>query len=215
MLYGLLDRLAERYSEGEHKLEAMRAREEYFERAGKVFDDDAELFEGRMASFLEWYVLERPMAATGVPPVARALAGSDEALPGAERRVLASLAATHRSLFELHGIADHLLDVEDLVGGARFAVRERRNPLGMTAGDVFEARLCWDGEAVVFGRTFLFHPPGRARGRARLGPARGHGWGGARRDPVSPVAPARPLAPPGSRRRRQGLPRCLKRPVTE
>jgi len=159
MLHRLLDRLAERYSEGEHKLEAMRAREEYFERAGKVFDDDAELFEGRMASFLEWYVLERPMAATGVPPVARAVAGADDAHPAAERRVLALLAATHRSLFELHGIADQLLDVEDLVGGARFAVRERRNPLGMTVGDVFEARLCWDGEAVVFGRTFLFHPP--------------------------------------------------------
>jgi hypothetical protein len=159
MLHRLLDRLAERFSEGENKLEAMRAREEYFERAGKVFDDDAELFEGRMASFLEWYVLERPMAATGAPPIARAIASGEDAQPGAERRVLASLAATHRSLFELHGIADHLLDVEDLVGGARFAVRERRNPLGMTAGDVFEARLCWDGEAVVFGRTFLFHPP--------------------------------------------------------
>ena len=39
-----LDRLAERYSAGENKIEAMRAREEYFELAGKVFDDDAELF---------------------------------------------------------------------------------------------------------------------------------------------------------------------------
>jgi hypothetical protein len=158
MLFRMLDRLAERYSEGEHKLEAMRAREEYFDRAGKVFDDDAELFEGRMASFLEWYVLERPMAATGVPPVARAISGGD-GQPGAERRTLASLASSHRSLFELHGAANNLLDVEDLVGGARFAVRERRNPLGMTARDVFEARLVWDGEAVVFGRTFLFHPP--------------------------------------------------------
>ena len=48
-----LERLAERYSAGENKIEAMRAREEYFEHAGKVFDDDAELFEGRMAAFLE------------------------------------------------------------------------------------------------------------------------------------------------------------------
>ena len=65
MIYALLDRLTERYSENEHRLEAMRAREEYFDRAGKVFDDDAELFEGRMASFLEWYVLERPSAGLG------------------------------------------------------------------------------------------------------------------------------------------------------
>ena len=101
MIHRLLDRLAERYSEREHKLEAMRAREEYFDRAGKVFDDDAELFEGRMASFLEWYVLERPMAGD------RAAAGrvrdrrSGDALPADERRALAALAASHRSLFEL------------------------------------------------------------------------------------------------------------------
>ena len=66
MIHRLLDRLAERYSEREHKLEAMRAREEYFDRAGEVFDDDAELFDGRMAAFLEWYVLDRPMAGIGL-----------------------------------------------------------------------------------------------------------------------------------------------------
>ena len=73
MIHRLLDRLAERYSEREHKLEAMRAREEYFDRAGKVFDDDTELFEGRMASFLEWYVLERPLAGIGLTPVVCAI----------------------------------------------------------------------------------------------------------------------------------------------
>src|SRR5215470_19703319 len=109
MLYRLLDRLAERYSEGERKLEAMRAREEYFERAGKVFDDDAELFEGRMASFLEWYVLERPFKG-GPPPAVHALGGGPGA-PPEERRGIALLAASHRSLFELDAVADHELDV--------------------------------------------------------------------------------------------------------
>src|SRR5215831_11358216 len=129
MIHRLLDRLAERYSEREHKLEAMRAREEYFDRAGKVFDDDAELFEGRMAAFLEWYVLERPLAGIGLTPVACAIE------------------------------AGETLDIEDLIGGGRFAVRERRKPLGMAAGDVFEARLVWEGDTLIFGRTFLFHPP--------------------------------------------------------
>ena len=162
MIHRLLDRLAERYSEREHKLEAMRAREEYFDRAGQVFDDDAELFEGRMASFLEWYVLDRPMAGVGLTPVACAIE-EGTALPADERRALAALAASHHSVFQLHEAQaqanEQRLDVEDLIGGARFAVRERRKPLGMTAGDLFEARLVWDGEAVVFGRTFLFHPP--------------------------------------------------------
>jgi hypothetical protein len=156
MIHRLIDLLAERYSDGEHKLEAMRAREEYFDRAGKVYDDDVELFEGRMASFLEWYVMERPWKG-GPPPAVRLLEGG--VLGAEDRRGIAQLAASHRSLFELCGVADHELDVEDLIGGARFLVIERRKTIGFSPGDVFEARVIWDGQSVVFGRTFLFHPP--------------------------------------------------------
>jgi hypothetical protein len=164
MIHGLLDRLAERFGEGAHKLEAMRAREEYFDRAGKVFDDDAELFEGRVASFLEWYLLERPMTLGDGPPIMRALDESLQLVPGwpaEERGALAALATSHRSLFTLTGVdmVERVLELEDLVGGASFLVMERRSTIGISPGDVFEARLVWDGNAVMFGRTFLFHPP--------------------------------------------------------
>ena len=155
-IHGIIDRLAERYSEKEHKLEAMRAREEYFDRAGKVFDDDAELFEGRMASFLEWYIIERPFR-EGPPPAVRAL--EERAFGPDERRGVAQVAASHRSLFQLVKVADHELEVEDMIGGARLQVIERRKTIGFSAGDLFEGRVIWDGEAAVFGRTFLFHPP--------------------------------------------------------
>jgi hypothetical protein len=159
-IHGLIDRLSERYSAGEHKLEAMRAREEYFERAGKVFDDDAELFDGRMASFLEWYVLERPSPTLGgATPIAHALADAGAGFTPVERRALAQLASSHHSLFELYGVANRVLDVEDVIGGARFQVVERRKTLGFSPGDLFEARVVWDGDTPVFGRTFLFHPP--------------------------------------------------------
>ena len=182
MIYALLDRLTERYSENEHRLEAMRAREEYFDRAGKVFDDDAELFEGRMAAFLEWYVLERPSAGLGgKSPIAHALEAAGKA-PAGERRTLAHLASSHRSLFQLAAAADRVLEIDDLIGGARFSVLERRNTAGVAPGDVFEARVVWDagsegpaaerpGEGAdgrpdgradgraIFARTFLFHPP--------------------------------------------------------
>ena len=157
-VHGLIDRLSERFSAGEHKLQAMRAREEYFERAGKVFDDDAELFDGRMASFLEWYVLERPFAG-GPPPVVQVLADPPAGWSPGERRGLAHLATSHHGLFELYSVADRVLDVEDLIGGARFQVTERRKTIGFSPGDLFEARVVWDGQAPVFGRTFLFHPP--------------------------------------------------------
>jgi hypothetical protein len=158
MIYRLLDRLAERYGEREHKLTAMRAREEYFDRAGKVFDDDAELFESRMASFLEWYVLERPLGEGPNPPVLQAIE-QGAALPDDERRALAALATTHRSLFQLHAVQDRVLDLEDVIGGARFTVQERRSTVGISPGDLFEARLIWEAGTVIFGRTFLFHPP--------------------------------------------------------
>ncbi|HEX3698179.1 MAG TPA: hypothetical protein VH374_22600 [Polyangia bacterium] len=157
MIYRVLDRLAERYGDGKHKLEAMRARAEYFDRAGRVFDDDAELFEGRMAAFLEWYVIERPFDG-GPPPAVRAL-DEDASLSDDERREAALLATSHRSLFELHHTEDGVVDVEDILGGARFTVGERRGTVGFHAGDLFEARVIWDGQALIFGRTFLFHPP--------------------------------------------------------
>ena len=159
MIYALLDELTERYSENDYKLEAMRARDEYFDRAGRVFDDDAELFEGRMASFLEWYMLERPSAgAGGRVPIVHAVEAS-VGRPPQERREMAALASTHRSLFRLVSTAERVLELEDLIGGAQFSVLERRNTAGVAPGDLFEARLIWDGERVVFGRTFLFHPP--------------------------------------------------------
>ena len=151
-----IERLAERYSAGENQIEAMRAREEYFERAGKVFDDDAELFDGRMASFLEWYVLDRPFRG-GPPPVVRML-DEERALTDDDRRTLALVAASHRSLFELHQIDERAMDLEDVLGGARFTVVERRNTIGFGRGDLFEARVISNGAAVIFGKTFIFHP---------------------------------------------------------
>jgi len=111
---------------------------------------------GSMASFLEWYVLEWPLD-DGATPVRRAL--DDVAWSPVERRGLAALASSHHSLFELYGVADHVLELEDVIGGARFHVHERRKTMGFSPGDLFEARVVWDGDSPVFGRTFLFHPP--------------------------------------------------------
>jgi hypothetical protein len=157
MIYGLLDRLTERYSENESRLEAMRARDAVFDRAGRVFDDDAELFEGRMAAFLEWYVLERPFRGGCIAPVVHVL-DDDPALPVEERRTIALLAASHRSLFELLEVDVRIMDLEDVLGGARFLVTERRHTIGFNRGDLFEARVISDGASVIFGKTFIFHP---------------------------------------------------------
>jgi hypothetical protein len=157
-LHTLVDRLAVEFAEGEYRPEIASAREDYFTRSGKVFEDDAELFERRVASFLEWYVLERPLAG-GPTPVVRAL---ERAIAAAEpeetRRTLAHLATSHRSLFDLVAVRGDSIDLDDVLGGARFVVHERRGTIGFEGGDLVEARLLWDGHRLIFGKTFLYHP---------------------------------------------------------
>lgn len=157
-IQSLVERLASVYAEGEHKLEAMKAREEFFDRAGKVFDDDGDLFEGRMASFLEWYIIERGFQ-DGPPPATRVAAGSDPRFSAEEQAVAVHLATSHHGLFEVDTLEGTSLELDDLLGGARFSVVERRSTVGFEPGALFEARLLWDGQTVVFGKTFLFHPP--------------------------------------------------------
>jgi hypothetical protein len=154
----LVERLASVFAEGENKVEALRAREEYFERAGKVFDDDGDLFESRMAAFLEWYIIERKFR-DGPPPASRVVAAPGGQFTVDEQRAAVHLATSHHSLFELASATGDRLEVDDLIGGARFWVNERRNTVGFEPGALFEARLLWDGTSVVFGKTFLFHPP--------------------------------------------------------
>jgi hypothetical protein len=157
-IWSLIDRLAAVFAEGDHKVEAIRARDEYFERAGKVFDDDGDLFEGRMASFLEWYIIERPFQG-GPPPASRVATSSDARFSDDERRLAVHLATSHRILFEIANVSDKGIDIDDLLGGARFVVSERRSTAGFEPSAVFEGRVLWDGHGMVFGKTFLFHPP--------------------------------------------------------
>lgn len=158
LVHSLIDKVAVEYAEEPHRAEIAAAREDYFNRAGKVFSDDAELFEGRMASFVEWYVIERPLAG-GPPPVLRAL---EHALANGEdaatTRAMAHLATSHRSLFDVTSVSGDTVELDDLLAGGRFTVLERRSTIGFEAGDLVEARLVWEGRRVIFGKTFLFHP---------------------------------------------------------
>ena len=147
---------------------ASAARREYEQRRGKVHQDD-ELWEPWSAAFVEWYVVERVAdavagLATGsganqlvVPPAA--LTYRELSAAGDPRAPLvAALVTSHRSLFEITGLAKGTIEVNDLLGGATFAVSEARAMLGVEVGDVAELRLVGASGQVLFGRTFIYHP---------------------------------------------------------
>jgi hypothetical protein len=154
-----LDSLIERFGQGVHQGEVIRAKSEYQERTGKVFEDDP-IYEERTVSFLEWYVLDRPLDEAGIPPVVLAL--RDAAAPGAAEHTQAwrALARSHLSLFEVLELEEGRVLLADLVGGARFAVAERRRFHGVASGDLVTARLIGYAGDVRFGRTFSYHPAG-------------------------------------------------------
>jgi hypothetical protein len=158
LIHTLLDELASRFSGPGYQAEITAAREEYFTRSGKVFEDDAELHEARTIAFLEWYVIERPLA-SGLPPVIAALDDARAVPVSVDRsQALASLAGSHRSLFDIAHVDGNVIELEDVLGGARFRVVERRSTIGFEVGALVEARAVWDGEQAVFAKTFLFHP---------------------------------------------------------
>jgi hypothetical protein len=165
LIYTLLDELAARYASPGFEAQISSARDDYFTRSGKVFEDDAEVHEARTVAFLEWYVIERPLTGSlaPVPPVAPVIdalqkqpTATAEGVARAE--ALACLATSHRSLFDIAHVDDNAVELEDVLGGARFRVSERRSTIGFEVGALVEARVVWEGQHPVFAKTFLFHP---------------------------------------------------------
>jgi hypothetical protein len=68
------------------------------------------------------------------------------------------LATSHRSLFDIAHVDGNVIELEDVLGGARLRVVERRGTVGFELGALVEARVVWDGGQSVFAKTFLFHP---------------------------------------------------------
>src|SRR5437899_11428745 len=137
MLAVILDRVLAFAARDEAEL--VRAREEWAEKAGRVFDDDP-LYEERTTAFLEWYALERPLAAAGGKLPVERFAVEEPAADEKEVAWAHALAASHRSLFEVRAVSEGQIVLDDLLGGGAFAVTERRRLPGVEPPHVFEAR---------------------------------------------------------------------------
>ncbi|HEX6835812.1 MAG TPA: hypothetical protein VF334_04530 [Polyangia bacterium] len=137
--------------------ETVKAKEEWSEKAGRVFDDDA-LYEERTTAFLEWYALERELP-SGKVPAERFLA--EEPLDDKEGAWVHALGTSHRSLFEVQKVHEGVILLDDLLGGGAFAVTERRRLPGIEDNEILEARLIANPVTppeLLFTRAFQFHP---------------------------------------------------------
>ncbi|HND11109.1 MAG TPA: hypothetical protein PKI49_08050 [Pseudomonadota bacterium] len=155
MLWSVFDELVSAMASDAEKL--LAARRTYSQKTGTV-EPDHELYAERSDAFVEWFLFELR---------------DEEGLTSVERRIcelpsedvhmphLLALRASYRSLFQVVRQQPGGLLLDDLVGGGRFSVDERRRLPGVSAGDLFEARLIPDPDrrpALCFGRALQFHP---------------------------------------------------------
>ena len=145
-------------STGQFESELPRARREFEQRTGELFETDPG-FERRIAAFLEWYVLDRFLSfAPNKTPAMLYIEAQVPELTTPEVNNLRGMMRTTLSLFEFKRSKDEHLHVVDLLDGKKLKVYERRKPVGLESGDILEARLVpCDGE-LLFSECFTFHP---------------------------------------------------------
>jgi hypothetical protein len=158
LVHNLIDRLAIHFSQGVYVDEAAEARADFFAQSGELHEEDAELFEPRMAACLEWYVIERPLRDSGVSAARQYLDEESDRLAPNERDALIRLASSRRSLFSIKSVKAGQVTLVDLLGGSDVVALERRGTVGFTVDDICEARVCESEGAFIFTKTLLFHP---------------------------------------------------------
>jgi hypothetical protein len=144
MYHALYEQVCRFASEGALAAELPRAKAEYLQRTGELFESDTS-FERRIAAFLEWYVLERPSSLGNQRPIDLYVAEHGAAASPEDRAQLEDLRRTHLSLFEFKKVKGEIVVLQDLLNPDRkrdkSEVYERRKPAGLSSGDILEARL--------------------------------------------------------------------------
>jgi len=151
-----LDRLIAYGSEEARKPDLLTARAEYTRLTGEVFEDD-KCFEMRMASFLEYYLLDRPHPETGRTP-AQALYEEHVRLGSETANAFRSFTQTQHGLFEVRKMKNELVRLRELYEGQEHDVTERRQLVGLSKGDILEARLIPFSGLLLFSPAFCYHP---------------------------------------------------------
>ncbi|MBU6375991.1 MAG: hypothetical protein KGQ59_08355 [Bdellovibrionales bacterium] len=154
-----LDPIIEEFTTGEYYPEVYRAKQEFFDKAGIVYEDDAE-FEQRMCIFMDWYLFERNLPGVDLPPIKYFFRLNKDKLSNEELSIYGDFCRTIHSIFRLKRVAwiGKGLIILDLFSRKTYTVNDADMNRGLTRGDIFEARLIPFRGSYEFSRGFCFHP---------------------------------------------------------
>lgn len=154
-----LEPIIEDFTTGEYYREVYNAKLEYFDKAGIVYEDDAE-FEQRMCIFMDWYLFDRDLPGVDLPPIKYYFRKNKEKFSSEELNIYRDFCSTFHSVFRLKRFTWGKKDliVRDLFSGKSYAVTSSEINRGFAKGDIFESRIIPFKGKYEFSKGFCFHP---------------------------------------------------------
>ena len=154
-----LEPIIQEFTTGEFYPEVFRAKQEFFERAGTVYDDDAE-FEQRMNLFMDWYLFDRDLPSVDLPPIRYFVRQHQNEFSPDDKQIFEDLSNSIHSLFLLKRFTwfkKHMV-VQDLFSRKKYMVADLNLGQAFSRGDIFEGRIFPHQGKWHFARGFCFHP---------------------------------------------------------
>lgn len=154
-----LEPIIEEFTTGEYYREVYNAKQEYFDKAGVVYEEDGE-FEQRMCIFMDWYLFDRDLPGVDLPPIKYYFRRNKEKFNSEELNIYKDFCSTIHSIYRLKRLTWNRKGfvVQDLFPNKAYTVVDPEINRGFARGDVFEARLIPFQGSYEFSRGFCFHP---------------------------------------------------------
>ncbi len=152
-----LETVIEIFTTGNYYKEVYQAKQEYYEKAGVVYEDDSE-FENRMCTFMDWYIFDRDLPAIDLPPIKYYFRLNKDNLSSEILNIYKDFCNTIHSIFHMRKISGGVLYVKDLFSKKNYEVKDAEINMGFMKGDIFEARLIPFKSTFELSRGFCFHP---------------------------------------------------------
>ena len=131
----LLEKVLTTYTDGDYYQSLLKAKEDYFLRTGKAFEEDED-YESRMASFNDWYVLQYQPDESGKSFFKQYTEGHEVL-----GELVEAIEKTNHSLFEYTGTSfrgQHVL--KDILHDSKITLAKNHSAPSMVKGDIFIGR---------------------------------------------------------------------------
>lgn len=157
MIKEKVDQLIEYVTHNHFSDEVYKAKKEYQEIAGEIFEDDKS-YENRIAGFLEWYAFDRILPGKGNTPAELFVMENRDKLSPEQAEAYENFARNVHGIFAVKKIKENEVTILNLFDDEKYAIHENEGHVLFRKNDIFEGRVLPYGGKNYFTGIFCFHP---------------------------------------------------------